>query len=88
MNQLHRIKDLSCGKAGEKVRGQVGSQEAQPWVPRGEFYFNSIANVKGDFRKRGQGQRDREHGGSKKTYSLMNWKRLIFNMLICYAVML
>lgn len=69
-------------------RGQVGSQEAQPWVPRGEFYFNSIANVKGDFRKRGQGQRDREHWGSKKTYSLMNWKRLIFNMLICYAVML
>lgn len=53
-------------KSGRGMRGQVGSQEAQPWVPRGEFSFNSIVNVKGDFRKRGQGQGTENTGAPRR----------------------
>lgn len=49
-------------KSGRGMRGQVGSQEAQPWVPRGEFSFNSIVNVKGDFRKKGRAKGQRTLG--------------------------
>ena len=40
-----------------------------------------------------RGKEDRAKGkektwGFQETYSLMNWKRLIFNMVICYGVML
>lgn len=88
VSQFHWIEDLSWRKAeekGERAGWESGSTAVN--IQCRSFNINPIVNVKAI------GKDDRARGkattwGCKKTYSLMNWKRLIFNMVICYAVML
>lgn len=86
MNQGHRLEDLSGREARERGECAVGSTQhshgphgvSVPWTSQSH----------GDRRKEGGAGRPGNPWGSEETYTLMNWKRLIFNTVICYAVML